>query len=209
MPDITELFSDNPDYTQIARTVANDAMLFDGMLAGIDETNKNLKLREHCNKTILAILETDSKSLLRVWKMLPKWTKSENAYLQMIGMKLIAGLASTISESEMETMLEVYLAMLEDESVMLVSHCALNATQIIKAFPKYEPRITERMLSIEEICNRPNQLELIKSYIVDAFDAYFDLSGSKEKIVGFVERLEQSPSPKARKQAQKFLRKHR
>ena len=51
------------------------------------------------------------------------------------------------------------------------------------------------------------QIDLIKAYVIEAFDEYFELSVNKNLIISFVKVQFESKSPKTRKVAKRFLEK--
>ena len=62
------------------------------------------------------------------------------------------------------------------------------------------------MLEIEKI-HQGKQIDLIKAYVIEGFNEYFEKSSDKNKILDFVSAQLESKSPKTRKLAKQFLRK--
>lgn len=55
--------------------------------------------------------------------------------------------------------------------------------------------------------SRCRHLGLLKSYVIETFDDYFEETEDKGRIVRFVEDQLNSDSPKTRKTARRFLKK--
>jgi len=83
----------------------------------------------------------------------------------------------------------------------------VNSGKIIKAKPHLQKKITGRLLAIDATHHSIGRKDLIKSYIIDAFDESFEEVRDKEKIFKFVKNQLQSSSPKTRKKAEEFLEK--
>jgi len=68
--------------------------------------------------------------------------------------------------------------------------------------------ITEKLLDIDSIDHTEAHKSLMKAYIIEGFDYYFDKASDKEGIIKFVKAQLKSESPKARKLVAKFLKKY-
>jgi hypothetical protein len=100
-----------------------------------------------------------------------------------------------------------YYGILEGEKAMTASHLVANSGKIIRAKPELQEAVTNKLLNIDEI-HKGKQKELIKSYAIDAFDECFEDAKNREEILKFVKAQTDSKSPKTRKNAEKFLKKH-
>lgn len=89
---------------------------------------------------------------------------------------------------------------------MTAGHVAFTSGKIAKAKPNLQSKITDKLLNINTIY-QGKQIELIKAYVIDAFDEYFDEAKNKKEIVEFVKKQLKSESPKTRKKAKEFLEK--
>jgi hypothetical protein len=90
---------------------------------------------------------------------------------------------------------------------MVTAHVAGNAAKIVELKPELEPRITNRLLSVEKAHHDPSRKQLIKGYIIESFSKYYERAREKRKILGFVRKQLKSESPRTRKMAKQFLQK--
>ena len=132
---------------------------------------------------------------------------SDNAYHRYIATYLLAGLTAADVENRFERVLPEYLALLDDESVMVAAHAAGNAARIIQAKPELEPRITGKMLGVDKTHQTPSHKELIKGYVIESFTQYYPHAQQKKKILEFAQKQLKSKSPRTKKMAKKFLEK--
>jgi hypothetical protein len=88
---------------------------------------------------------------------------------------------------------------------MVAGQAALNFGKIAKEKPNLRPKITKILLNIDKI-HQGNQIELMKAYVIDAFNAYYKEIEDKEAVLSFVKIQLTSTSPKTKKVAKEFLK---
>ncbi len=98
---------------------------------------------------------------------------------------------------------------------MLTAPGLINANQvagvagkIALARPDLQPGITRLLLTFHNLHLDAIRNDLVKSYAIESFDVYFDKVEETAPILKFIQGLVQSPSPRARKAAKEFLKKH-
>ncbi len=79
--------------------------------------------------------------------------------------------------------------------------------KIARAKPALQSEITGRLLDIEQTHFDQGRQDLIKPYIIESFEEYFDQSQDQAEILAFVREQVNCRSPKARKLAIAFLEK--
>jgi hypothetical protein len=121
----------------------------------------------------------------------------------MVSLYCITGLVAGGLEPNFPIRITQFLAMLEDESVMIASHCALNSGRIARKYTSYEPEITEKFLGVNKIQHK--QKDLILAYVIDAFEGFAEHSKRFDEITAFVWQQLENRSPKARDAAQHYL----
>jgi len=141
----------------------------------------------------------------------PKWDffvgllSSDNAYRRALGAKVIANIVAVDSLGKFELIFDKYFGLLEDK-ISVAGHIAICSVKIFMAKPHLEGRIMEKLFAIEDSTHKHKGL--LKSYVIEAFEAIFPQSRYRSGIIGFVERALDSDSPKTRKMAKTFLKKH-
>jgi hypothetical protein len=198
---------DAPDLDDIARSAVADAEILKELLDGV--VSKDDTYRYNCFRALLQISENEPLALYPEWDYFVPLLASPNAYHRSVALQLLARLAQVDSEKRFEAILDQYLAMLDDEKVMVARYLAQNAGRIVKAKPSLQEQITARLLDVDRTHHAQSRKDLVKADIIQAFRAFFAESREKEKILAFVEQQLESSSPKARQAAKAFLKEHR
>jgi hypothetical protein len=170
--------------------------------------SKNDTLRYNCYQILLHVSVETPASLYPQWDFLVEMLDSTNNFFKFQAIYLIANLLSADTENRFGRISEKYLGLIDDQSVMIASHLALNAGKIAKAKPNLTADIQQRLLDAGGKSRLRKGGELLQSYIIEAFDLFFDEAAAKEEILGFVKDRLGSASPKTRKTCKEFLAKH-
>jgi hypothetical protein len=197
--------STRPDF--LAEMALEDEKLLHELLQGVSPSAKKLALRENCSKALRFMAEQWPETLLPHWDYFIELLKSDNGFSKMVAIYVIASIVPMDVGGLFEKSFNVFYSLLDDESVMVASHAAGVSGRIAQAKPALQSKITKRLLEIEKTHFEPSRQDLIKSYIISAFDQYFDVSKDKAKIIAFVEQQVNCSSPKTRKLARGFLKK--
>ncbi|WP_132279904.1 hypothetical protein [Natranaerovirga hydrolytica] len=84
-----------------------------------------------------------------------------------------------------------------------------NLIKIIKYKNEYVERVVELLLEVDNRCHYlEKQKELLKSDIIEVLDEAYEKTKYKSMIKEFVISQSNSISPKTKKKAKEFLRKH-
>lgn len=203
-PDLTKK-STHPDL--LAEKALEDAELLQALLQGISPSEKKQAVRENCSQALLYMAEQWPEMLLPHWDYFIGLLKSDNGLSKYVAIHVIAALVPLDEKGSFEKGFNVFYGLLDDESVMVASHAAGVSGTIAKAKPGLQSKITKRLLDIEKTHFEPSRQDLIKSYIINAFDQYGEGSKDKTRIIEFVRQQVSSSSPKTRKLAKEFLKK--
>ncbi|WP_455286005.1 hypothetical protein [[Eubacterium] cellulosolvens] len=187
----------------LAKKAVNDRRLLAELLQGT--LSKEDETRYTSFKALMFVCEVHPELLYPEWDRFVQLLDSENAYQRYIAIYLIASLTRADTDDRFEKLLDKYYSLLDDKSVIPAAHLASNSGKIAKAKPKLRPKITGKLLSIDKTHHSSSRKELIKSYIIDAFDNYFEEAEDKKRIIEFVTKQLKSKSPKTRKKAREFL----
>jgi hypothetical protein len=195
-----------PDLDEIARSAVADAEILKGLLDGV--VSKDDAYRYNCFRALLQISENEPLALYPEWDYFVPLLASRNAYHRSVAVQMLARLTPVDAEKRFEAILEPYLGMLDDESVMVARYLAQNAARIVKAKPSLREQITARLLDVDRTHHPQSRKDLVKADIIETCHAFFAESQDKEKILAFAEQQLESSSPKARTAAKAFLREH-
>jgi hypothetical protein len=188
---------------KLAKKVMKDKELLPELLQGI--LSKEDKTRYTSFRALMNICEEQPEFLYPHWDHFVNLLSRGNTHSKYIGCYLLASLAAVDRDNKFEEIFDKYYSLLDDESMIPAAHVARNSGKIVISKPELEPRITERLLSIDATCHTPGHKELIKSEAIVAFNEYFAVAKDKKKIIEFVKQQARSKSPKARKTVKQFL----
>jgi hypothetical protein len=171
-----------------------------------DIFSKKDKIRSNSFNILIELSEEQPEVLYLKWDFFVSLLDSNNHYQRYISINILANLVKVDSKNKFENVFDRYFSNLDGERTMVAGQAALNSGKIAKMKPNLQTQITNRLLNIEKT-HQGKQIELIKGYVIEAFNEYFEESSDKNKILNFVKRQLESKSPKTRKLANKFLRK--
>jgi hypothetical protein len=198
-----ELKEKDADTNKIAQKALKDPSLLSGLLEAL--TAKDDTIRFNSFQSFLWLSDTYPEKVYPHWDTFAQLLTSKNAYHKYIGIYILASLVQHDTEQKFESLFDTYFGLLEDKSVIPPSHVAKNAGKIVKAYPHLQEEITRRLLAIDTIHHEAGRKALIKGYIIQAFDDYFEMITDTHKIMEFVKEQLDSESPRTRKAAQEFL----
>jgi AcrR family transcriptional regulator len=201
---LAELNSKDADIEAVAERAAADEALVSELLDGLESRNETY--RYNCFKVLLQVSEEHSQVLYPRWDRFVKLLSSSNTYQRLSALQLIANLTRVDTENRFEGIFDLYFGLLDDPSVIPAAHLARAAGRIVNAKPELEPRITDRLLSIDETHHDPERRHLIKGYALEAFAEYFETAGDRDRIVDFVKEQVDGGSPRTRKAARGLLK---
>ena len=188
----------------VAKRALKDEKVLSELLQGI--LSKKQTIRYNCFKVLLLINEEHPEVLYPKWDFFEDLLNSDNTYLKFPAIYIIANLTRADKENRFEKIFDKYYHLLDDKSVIPAAHLAGNSGKIAKAKPKLQPKITNRLLSIDETHHDIQRKDLIKGYAIESFGEYFEQAKNKKEIIEFVNKQLESQSPRTRKIAKKFLK---
>jgi len=195
----------HPD--QIAEIALDDPSLFRELLDGISPEHQKSTKRENCSQALMFMAETWPQTLLPHWDYFVTLMRSQNGFSKYVAIYVIASLVKEDKTGRFKQSWNNYQSLLDDESVMVASHAALNAAKIAKICPDMREDIIMALLKIDETHHEAGHLGLVKAYIIEGLDLLYEQSTNKVGILDFVRAQTQASSVKAVKNAKAFLKK--
>jgi len=168
--------------------------------------SKKDEIRFNSFKILMHVSEEQPKVLYPKWDYLADLLDSDNHYQRYISINILANLAVVDTKNKFEKIFDKYFSNIEGDRTMVAGQAALNSGKVAKVKPNLQTKITNRLLNIDKT-HRGKQIDLIKAYVIEAFNEYFEESSDKKKILGFVKAQLESKSPKTKKLANEFLKK--
>ena len=183
----------------------NDDEYLEELIESISPKRKSHEDREKGAKVLIGLSQSHPERLYGKWNVFFENLKSNNAFSKYPSLYIIANIVTIDSENKFASYIDQYLDLINDESVMVASHLALNCGKIAKIKPEYENKITRKLLDIDSQNHSKDHKELIKSYIIEAFYGYVHQSTLKREITDFIKEQVNSESNKTKKLAKKIL----
>jgi hypothetical protein len=189
------MLADNPDIEALKRGVLT----------------KKQPLKNNSFKTLLAMAQENPGILYTDWDFFAGLIEPDKgADTKYIGLYIIAHLTAADNEGKFKKLFDSFYALLDDDSLIPAAHVSLVSGIIVNNLPELESRITNKLLEIEATHHAPGRRDLIKSYIIEAFDTYFDKitnSADRKRILAYITAQQECLSPKTEKCARAFIKK--
>ena len=204
MPD---LHKKDVNIERVAKIALGDEKLLMELINGL--IVKNEIFRYNCSKTLALLSEKHADVVYPKWDDIVKLLSSDNTYHKISAIIIIANLtgAGADTENKFETIFNEYFNLLDDKSMITATYVCRNSWKIVKAKPKLQTKVTNRLLDIDKTHHNPERKDLIKGYAIESFYNYFEEVKNKKKVIDFVKKQLESKSPRTRKEAEKFLKK--
>lgn len=170
--------------------------------------SENAKTRDQYFYTLLAISEGSPEQLYPAWDILVNILRKPEVSNKYVAIHLLSNLVRVDTEERFEQIVDEFYQLISHESPVVSPHITGTSGKIIRAKPHLQPRITSLLLNIDNV-NRCRHPELLKSYVIQAFDDCFEAVPAKEQeqVIEFVKGQIDSESPITRKKAKEFLKK--
>ncbi|MCJ7763158.1 hypothetical protein MUP38_06880 [Candidatus Bathyarchaeota archaeon] len=196
---------------ELRRKVEHDFNLLPTLLTGV--SSPKAAIRYGCAKILMDLSDEYPEKLYPYMDTFVALLGSKYRILTWNAMAIIANLAKVDKEQKFDAVFDRYYGFLNDEYMVTVANVVGNSGKIALAKPYLAPRITEKLLTVENLSVTPHLTEeckrVIAEHAIGAFDLFFDKVKQKEKVFAFVERQLNSSRSTLRVQAENFLKKWR
>ena len=169
--------------------------------------SKKDEIRSNSFKVLMYVSEEQPEILYPKYDYLANLLDSDNHFHRYMSINILANLAVIDKENKFEKIFDKYFSNIDGDRTMVAGQAALNSGKIAKATLSIQTKITKRLLNIEKT-HKGKQIDLIKAYVIEAFNKYFAESSDKNEILDFVKAQLDSKSPKTRKLSKEFLKKN-
>ncbi|MBN1806146.1 MAG: hypothetical protein JW837_12935 [Sedimentisphaerales bacterium] len=194
----------NIDIKAVAKKAIKDDKLLDELLNNLWAKKETIRYNSH--KVLLEICEEQPEVLYGHWDYLVQFLDSDNTYHKLSAVILLASLTKADKQNKFEKIFNKFYGLLNDKSFITAAYVSQASGKIALSKPKLEPKITNRLLSIEKTHHQQERKDLAKAYIIEAFEEYYTQAKQKKKIAEFVEKQVNCASPKTKKAAKEFLK---
>jgi hypothetical protein len=189
---------------RLAQGAAADPAALTALLAAAGPDTIAQPIREASAAALRLLAVREPGLILDRWDGLVSMLTCDNAFSKMIATHVIALLAPADEDGRLASVLDLFYDNLGDK-VGVAGHVLQVSPEIARARPELKDRITARILDLPRLA-RPDRLGLLRSYAIEAFDAYLSPGERTPEVVGFVGAGLTDDSPKTRKLAAEMLR---
>jgi hypothetical protein len=191
---------------EIELAKSDDAFLAE-LIENVNPKRQKKELREMSSQVLMVLAEDAPDRIQPFINDFYIFLDGKNSFSKMVSIYCIAGLVLADMEPAFPSNIFKYLAMLNDDSVMIASHCALNCGKIAAAKRVFESAITQAFLSIQESNHQESRMDLAIAYVINAFAEFANHSARLDEINAFVWGQMENASPKAREAAKSYMEK--
>jgi hypothetical protein len=211
--------------TQLAKTILTQkepAELYDLVQPALESAElrdllvegcfaKNETYRYNYVRVFFRALEQQPALFYPYWERFAEGINSPNGFYRSSSTQAIAFLTAVDQGRRLDSILDAYLRMLDDDKVMVARYFVQTIHLIPEARPDLRAKVIACLLDVENTRHTESRKSLLKADIISAFDRLFDSSSTQEQkeILAFVEKELNSESPSTRKAAKAFLGKYR
>ncbi len=203
------LTKDNPanlyDVVQPALEIADiRGLLVEGSFS------KPEAVRYNCVRVLHRAIERCPELFYPYWDRFEAMLDSPNSFYRSSSSEAIAILSSVDKDRRLDPIFKQYLRLLNDPKVMVAHYFIITLGWIYRARADFRSQILKRLLNIDQSRPPSSQHDILKADILGVFEEVFDLftAPEKKRVLAFAEAQLESSSPKARKAAKEFLKRH-
>jgi len=193
---------------EVVQPALKDPELRDLLVEG--SFDKNETYRYNCVRVFFRAIAARPELFYGYWDHFARGIDSPNGFHRSSSAQAIAHLAIVDKERKLDPIFDHYLKLLDDSKVM-VSHYFLETIELIYcARPDLQNKIVACLLNIDKTKHPKSRKDLLKADVIATVDQIFDTLSPKDKkkVSAFVENQLESSSPKTRKAAKEFGKKH-
>ncbi len=193
----------------LAEKVKQDLKLLPEIINAMD-SNKAV-IRYGCGKVLMDLSETNTNELYTFMDNFITYLDSKYRIITWQAMAIIANLTKVDNKKKFDDIFEKYYSFINDEYMVTVANVVGHSGKIALAKPYLIPKITEKLLLIENIKTTPHLTKECKLVItekaIESFDKFFDQINQKQEIISFVKKYSNSTRKSLKTKAQEFLKK--
>lgn len=195
----------------LRQKVEQDFSLLPILLNGV--SSPKAAIRYGCAKVLMDLSAEYPEKLYPHMDTFVELLDSKYRILTWNAMAIIANLAKIDRDQKFDAVFDKYYSFLDNEYMVTVANVVGYSGKIASSKPYLIPKITEKLLTVENISLTMHLTEECKRVIAEqaigSFDLFFDKIKQKEKVFSFVERQLNSSRRTLRIQAENFLKKWR
>jgi len=194
---------------QLLEKVKQNYDLIPELLNGISSSKPTI--RYGCSKILMDISEEKPEKLYPNMDFFINLLESKYRILTWNAIIIIANLTKIDKENKFDSIFEKYYSFLENDYMITVTNVIDNSGKIVLAKPHLAQKITDKLLSVENISITPHLSEECKRVIIEhaikSFNLFFPQIKQKEKVISFVKQYLNSSRKTLQSESENFLKK--
>ena len=194
---------------QLLEKVKQNYDLIPELLNGISSSKPTI--RYGCSKILMDISEEKPEKLYPNMDFFINLLESKYRILTWNAIIIIANLTKIDKENKFDSIFEKYYSFLENDYMITVTNVIDNSGKIALAKPHLAQKITDKLLSVENISITPHLSEECKRVIIEhaikSFNLFFPQIKQKEKVISFVKQYLNSSRKTLQSESENFLKK--
>lgn len=171
---------------------------------------KDETYRYNCVRVFFRALEKGPALFYPYWERFAGMIASPNGFYRSTAAQAVAFLTAVDEKRKLDSILEAYLGMLDDEKIMVARYFVQTIHLVAEARPDLRGKVIACLLNVGNTRHTDSRKSLLKADVIGAFDRLFDSLIPKERkdVFSFVEKEQGAESPTTRKFVKVFLEKH-
>ncbi|MBN1454599.1 MAG: hypothetical protein JW963_26515 [Anaerolineales bacterium] len=205
---IEEISVKDVDVDKFVQLVVSDDCIRDEIVKQM-VTHPHIMVYYHCYYVVSKASEQRPDLFYRYWPEIAALLKHKNSYHRDFALTIIANLTQVDQEDLFSKIYHDYFEHINDAKFMTGQCCVQNSLKIFRYKPEFREQIIALLLDMDIRCAYPEkQRAVLKSDILDIFDAVYEEMHNKEGINAFIRDGIGSISPKTRRKAKELVRKY-
>lgn len=195
---------------ELFKKVEQDFGLLPQVLEGV--SSSKAAIRYGCAKVLMDLSAAHPEKLYPYMDSFTSLLDSKYRILVWNAIAVMANLCAVDVDKKFDGVFDKYYGFLDDEYLVTVANVVGNSGKIALAKPYLIPKITEKLLYVEDISTTPHLTEECKRVIAEqaigSFDMFFDKMDAEEKarVISFVKRQVGSSRKTLKAKAEFFLK---
>ena len=194
---------------KLTKKIEQDFKLLPNIINAMDSNKASI--RYGCGKILMDLSEKNPNELYPFMDKFITYLDSKYRIITLQAMAIIANLTKVDKNKKFDEIFEKYYSFINDEYMVTVANVVGHSGKIALVKPDLIPKITEKLLLVENIKTTPHLTKECKLVIAEAaissFDMFFDKVNQNQKIISFVKKYSNSTRKSLKTKAQEFLKK--
>jgi len=194
---------------KLLEKVKKDPNLIPEIINGMNSSKA--AIRYGCGKVLMDFSEEHPEKLYLHWDFFINKLDSKYRILIWQSMAIIANLTRVDHDKKLDTNFEKYYSFIDNEYMVTVANLVSNSGKIANAKPYLIPKITRKLLKVDNIKTTPHLTDECKRVIAEkaiiSFDTFFNQVEKKDEVLLFVKKHTGSSRVTLKNKAEEFLNK--